>query len=201
MSRIATSGFRRRAAFSGRQTSCATCVSCPSRSQELGEREGGLHVIVDDEYPARRRRRARRGLLRPQGGVVAEPHTREAGQDAPLPLALARRGQAAAVHLGEELFASGKADPEPSVDRVVRPVALPEHREDVREMRRRNSDAGVDDRHHDILAISHGLETDSPARLGVLGRVRQDVRQDLSGRIGSACRKTGVSGTISSKKA
>ena len=82
------------------------------------------------------------------------------------------------MHLGEALR-EREADPEPSVDRLARPVPLPEHREDVREVRRRDPDAGIDDRNDDVSALPDGLEADAPVGLGVLGGVRKEVRQNL----------------------
>ena len=77
------------------------------------------------------------------------------------------------------LLREREADPEPSVDRVVGPMPLPEHLEDVLEMRRADPDAGVDDRHHDVPAVPHGLEADSPARFRELRGVREKVGKGL----------------------
>ena len=57
----------------------------PLERQELGERESGLDVVVDDENAARRRRRARRCLCGPRSSGVGARARETEREDTPLP--------------------------------------------------------------------------------------------------------------------
>ena len=153
MSRIATSGLRRLAASTADGPSCATCVSWPSRVSS----SASVSAASTLSSTTRIRRggggtRSEACVARRSGGVLGRARDAER-EDAALAFALARGGQAAAVQLGEAL-GEREADPEPSVDRLVRPVPLPEHREDVREVHRRDADAGIHDRDDDVSAVA-----------------------------------------------
>ena len=89
------------------------------------------------------------------------------------------------MHL-DELLDHGQADAQPALGAGQRAVALGEQVEDAREQIGPDADAGVADADHGVALVEAGVKLDPAAGLGVLGRVVQQVDDDLlePGRVG-----------------
>ncbi len=83
------------------------------------------------------------------------------------------------MQLGE-LLRERQADSESAAVDGRGPRGLAEYREDVRQLGRPDSDAGVDDTNGDGALLAAHLDANAAARLGVPRRVREEVREDLS---------------------
>ena len=82
------------------------------------------------------------------------------------------------MHL-DELLDHGQADAQPALGAGQRAVALGEQVEDAREQIGRDADAGVADADDGVALVEAGVQLDPAARLGVLGRVVEQVDDDL----------------------
>ena len=166
----------------GRRGRCVT--SWPRSREQLGERPGGVQIVVDDQDPDRRARPGRGAASSPAGcgwGAVAGSRTmnslpwpgpslvadhappcsstRLLTRVSPTPEAALRPGRAT-VALGEKSNISG------SISAGSRPVVP--HPDD------------------DWLLLATGGEPDLAAGVGVLGGVGQEIDDDLfqAGRVG-----------------
>ena len=89
-----------------------------------------------------------------------------------------------------------QADPQAALRPIQRLVGLHEEVEDVLLHLRRDADAGVADPQHGLVVLAGQADRDPAARLGVLGGVVQQVRDDLlqAGRV--ALDRDGLGGSI-----
>ncbi len=135
-------------------------------------------AVVDDENALR----GERGLARAGLPVATfrtvdaerQPHDELAAAAEPFTL----RGDGAAVQLDQGAY-EREADAEPALRTLIRAVRLREQIENARQHVDGNADAAVAHRHDGMVAFAAPGEPDLPAFLRVLGRVVQQVGDDL----------------------
>ena len=154
--------------------------------QEPGHPVGRVHVVVDDEDSQAVGRR-------PSSGPPSESAPGAGGlgggepddELAPLAGAVARRGDGAAVQLGERPD-ERQPDARAPLRAGERAVALGEEVEHPREQLGRDADPVVPDADDDLVPLDPGDELDAAPGRRVLGGVGQEVHEDLlePGRVG-----------------
>src|SRR5258706_13388771 len=144
------------------------------------ERLRGVDIVVDDENAlARRSLGARRRALRlDKHGVGAHGPRQADGERAALAQPVARRLDRSAVAL-HEIPHQRQADAQALADALGRFVDLDEEVPDLRELVPSDADAVVAHADHHVVELAFCGDLDAPLPFGVLGRVEDEVLEDL----------------------